>query len=530
MTRTITISVALAALAATAQAQDGAAVNDGAPAPDCSARVNYNVNDTLPGYADPDGICHPFTATYSLVPDYYEGEDYYVEEFTDKRIRARWQECSQDDSCPDGALEAARGFTGSESQDTGTVDPEGRIDPEGDVDLADIRRPSYFGTEAYAEPIADAEDRTFTVEFTVPRDTYETEFAGLSGDIHLRGWYLAGDGVEGPEGETGRALVIMNNGGGGEITAIDQRGFEGFVYDPETGDFVRASASDGASEEPGMRTWRGFLADLNAAGFDVLVTDRRGNGISGGQHGYDTAEQGRDMFRELDQLSSGEGLRVLTPGGEEFEGMDAVEAIYPDGDPEALPIVLGGYSRGSYAVAWAMQQNFVEDCDHGTSPSTCTEPRGDERIKGAILYGPNPGGLGYRAAGHDMEEAALREEFHTAYRLDGDVLANLDAWPALQLIRGTWDYVEGMEGTFDAFGRAGPSKDIFVFHGPHGLGTQSPQAMALVGERMVAFARAAVNEGDGGEGFAMPSDMRELVLSAPPHWELTTPPQITRKD
>jgi hypothetical protein len=29
-------------------------------------------------------------------------------------------------------------------------------------------------------------------------------------------------------------------------------------------------------------------------------------------------------------------------------------------------------------------------------------------IEGAILHGPNSGGLGYRVAGHDMAEAALR--------------------------------------------------------------------------------------------------------------------------
>ena len=82
-----------------------------------------------------------------------------------------------------------------------------------------------------------------------------------------------------------------------------------------------------------------------------------------------------------------------------------------------MPIVLGGYSRGSYATAWAMQKNFVADCDDDRAEAVCAPPKGNRDIKGAILYGPNAGGLGYRAAGQDMEEAALRTEFNVTYRL-----------------------------------------------------------------------------------------------------------------
>lgn len=63
--------------------------------------------------------------------------------------------------------------------------------------------------------------------------------------------------------------------------------------------------SDNLTEEPGMRYWRRFLSDLNDAGFDVLITDRRGNGISGGRNGFNTAEQATDMFRELEQMDTG---------------------------------------------------------------------------------------------------------------------------------------------------------------------------------------------------------------------------------
>ena len=41
---------------------------------------------------------------------------------------------------------------------------------------------------------------------------------------------------------------------------------------------------------------------------------------------------------------------------------------------------------------------------------------------------------------------------------------------------------------------------------------------------MVAFARAAVLGQDGVEGARTPADLRDLVLSSPDHWELTTEP------
>jgi hypothetical protein len=75
-----------------------------------------------------------------------------------------------------------------------------------------------------------------------------------------------------------------------------------------------------------------------------------------------------------------------------------------------IPVVLAGYSRGSYATAWAMHKNFVEDCDRDVPDGACRPPLGRANIKGVILYGPNSAGVGYRLAGHDMIEAALRTE------------------------------------------------------------------------------------------------------------------------
>jgi len=132
--------------------------------------------------------------------------------------------------------------------------------------------------------------------------------------------------------------------------------------------------------------------------------------------------------------------------------------------------------------------------------------------------------LGYRVAGHDAIEGALREDFSTTYYVDSSALAGVDRWPALQIVKGTWDYVEGLEGSLETYRRATGLKDISVFLGPHGLATQHPDNMVFAGQRMVAFATAAVLGHDSVADSVDPADLKELVLSVPHHWELTTDP------
>ena len=65
-----------------------------------------------------------------------------------------------------------------------------------------------------------------------------------------------------------------------------------------------------------MRSWRAYLHALNRAGFDVLAYDRRGKGLSGGFSDTDTLEQSEDIFRVLDQMDTGRGMRILAPAGQ----------------------------------------------------------------------------------------------------------------------------------------------------------------------------------------------------------------------
>lgn len=168
MRMSVAATVAALLVSAAGYAQPSTSpVNPGTPEPDCTMHVNYDRNADLPGYRL-GASCIPFTRTYQLIP-VGQGRDFYVTGFSDTAIRKRWETCRQDTACHTAALTGAKPFIAYEPRLTGTVDPFGKIDPEGDVDLKAIRRPGYFGAPAYAEPVAQAEARTYTVEFTVPR-------------------------------------------------------------------------------------------------------------------------------------------------------------------------------------------------------------------------------------------------------------------------------------------------------------------------------------------------------------------------
>jgi hypothetical protein len=101
------------------------------------------------------------------------------------------------------------------------------------------------------------------------------------------------------------------------------------------------------------------LYDFNQAGFDVLIVDKRGHGISGGVNNYDTSETAEDVFRMIDQLESGEGLTVLAPNGQLLQGKQIAGLLLRGNRAKQVPVVIGGLSRGSQATCWALLKNFT---------------------------------------------------------------------------------------------------------------------------------------------------------------------------
>ena len=505
-------------------------VSAAAPPVECHADIVYDQNATgWPGYRTTEGgktVCLPFTATGILPPEGHDG-DYYVDEFTDAKVRAAWAACQAEGaSCTDVEKPAIEG-QGLENtfRKTGAVDTAGKFDPDlPDVDLRLIRRPAYFARAPYDEAIAAAEPRTYTVDVEVASEPNEHEHLQVPEDQmwHLRGWYLVGEGVENASGETERALIVMVGGRTIETTAIDDPSDAGYEIDPATGEFTELVYPNATSEQAGVGVWREYLRVLNEAGFDVLTLDKRGHGISGGRQASNNAQMARDVFTVLDALESGEGLRLLTPGGEELAG-DAAAGVLLDGRKASeVPLILGGSSQGSMVVSFAMHAAVVGDCAFDGPEPDCGAPL-DHDVRAALLLAEFAKGPGYVQA-RAIREGAFRDDYGIAYLPTSEILANVERWPATFIARGLWDFSGGLEGTLDLYRRASEPKELVVVRGPHSEIRYGTENVRHVQERMAAFATAVMKGEERIPGAAAFGDLKELVLSAPPHWEPSNDP------
>jgi hypothetical protein len=117
-----------------------------------------------------------FLPSLYRTPDNFDAS-FHIDEFTDAKLKARWAACNADAACLarlkpqlDRYVPPNKAFS---ARVTGTVEAVGRIEPDGDVDLHQIRRPAFFAKEPYHEAIAEADPRTWIVEFTAPHDAFE---------------------------------------------------------------------------------------------------------------------------------------------------------------------------------------------------------------------------------------------------------------------------------------------------------------------------------------------------------------------
>jgi pimeloyl-ACP methyl ester carboxylesterase len=510
-------------------------VSPGAPAVECVTRVNYDLNSQLPGYfvQDPAGkVCVPFSYRARFSPPGYKG-DYFIAEFTDAKIKARYEACKKDRACREKLVSIPSLVTvPSELRVTGTVDPVGKIDPHGVVDLKQIRRPGYFARAPYREPIAGAEGRAYTVEFKVPREAYERLKMKRTDPVALRGWYLEGAGVQDGSGGKTRALVILIAGRSMETTAIQAPNERPYDYDKTKATYVARTFPNATTERLG-RGWRNYIYELNRAGFDVFTFDKRGHGISGGYNDVNTLEQGRDMWRALNALETGEGVRALSPSGELIEGAAVRGRFLAGMKAKQIPVLFGGSSQGSIATAWAMHQNFVEDCTWDLPEVRCS-PAHRYNVKGALLLATVAGGVGSRPAPVDIDAGVLDEgrsrvEQNVVMLPTSEPMGHIDKWPAVFFGKGLWDFAESLEATLDAYVRVKGLKEFVVVRGPHAeveFGTENSRHMAA---RMVAFSRAAVLGQREVPGAARFQDLKGLVASSLPHWEPSSDPGVIGK-
>lgn len=517
------------------------------PAAECEARVGYDRDRKMPGYILPTKAgpqtCVPFSTVAARPPAGYRG-DFYVDAFSDRELRAKWESCKKDKKCRErvGKQIHARRPPNKEYR---TRDPRelhllGKLpsDETGDIDLGRVRRPAFFAAAPWNEAFAALDPRTFTVEFTAPRDPHERIHHKMTGDVRLRGWYVRGEGVDDGAGGKKRALIVMTPGGGGRIAAIthpDDRLYR-IKDDGETKINDFPTERSGGS---GQQLWRDLARMFNAAGFDVLLYDRRGVGLSTGYVDTNTLQQGRDILAMIASLRSGEGLRLRTPAGEERRGGDAAAMLRGSGVNGGLPVMLFGNSRGTMASGWAMTMNFDRDCSYDMPKIRCSKPIGDRSIKGAMLMAEFTSGPGFvmKHPSEEDEERGLGRD--RPYFIGGNavennlvffpssaILGGVHKWPAAFFARGLWDYAASLQGTMESYRRVQGPRELVVVRAPHPYEVWPEAEQQRVQARLVAFATGVIQGKASIPGARPWRDMKELVATSSDVWEPSTKPTV----
>jgi pimeloyl-ACP methyl ester carboxylesterase len=498
--------------------------------PDSSAYVGKGWSCFLPAFKDANGVPIPFAPPSNLPPIGYKG-DYYVDEFTDAKIKQAWQELKEKDPEAARKIIDGLGFVDGkrEQRVIGALDPNGVINGNDDLKLTEIRRPAFFGQAPYFEEIAKAEQDTYTVEFTVPRGYYERSQLNLFTPLKLRGWFIRGKGVLDTEGKKVHAVFIYFEGQSSQLTAIHHPDAPYCMWDIRTKQYkgVKYPNKDFQTEQWGQRQVRQYYYDFNQAGFDVLIVDKRGHGISGGVNCYECSETADDVFRMLDQLETGEGLTVLAPNGQQLKGKETAGLLLRGMSAKKVPVILGGHSDGAQVTSLTMLKNFVGwTTFNEPKPQFIPAKKDKYNFKAAILLGSSTGGSGYTPSDPDLwiyEEAAKRVEKNAVQELTSEVLANIDKWPvAVFFGNGLWDNYYSPRGVYESYRRIKGLKELVFYRGSHGFASSGAQNVAYLSNKITEFAiRALVNPDKKYPEF---KSFKEAVLSSPPYWEPTSRP------
>ncbi|MES2288099.1 MAG: hypothetical protein V4530_00065 [Pseudomonadota bacterium] len=542
------VVASVASMAASAKGNDAPFVSKRAPVPvfECKAYVAYDRDQVLPGYLLPTKsgakTCIPFTSSRYQPPKGYKG-DYYVDEFTDAKLRANWEACKRDKECH-GRVFAQVMKRHPPNGEFNLTDKHGRfllgkIDEKGgDTDLTQVRRPGFFARAPYSEPIASVDPDTYVVEFTVPVEAYERIHRKMTGDIKIRGWYIRGKGIDDGKGGRKRGLIIHSGGGGDRVVAIDDPKDVGYVTDANGITVPNDTWPNETTGVQGQRRWREAFRLWHEAGFDVLALDRRGIGISGGYSDTNTLQQGNDLLSVVEQLRTGKGLRTLTPDGKVILGTAAVTAVRGNA-AGPLPVILSGSSRGTMASGFAMAANFDKICSYDLPTITCRAPKRDLTIKGAMLHAEFSSGVGYlpletapkddgRGPGKDrgLFIGGIELEHNVVFFPSSAILASMSKWPSVFLARGLWCYADGLEGSMDGYSRVNGPKELVVVRGPHAFTTWPDEERQRVADRLIAYGRAVLLGQSTIPGGRPWRDMKELVATTSDVWEPSTKPTV----
>jgi hypothetical protein len=503
--------------------------------PDSTAYVGWDWNGYLPAFKDANGVPIPFKPAGIHPPIGYQG-DFYVDEFTDAKIKQAWQDLKTKD--PEAAKKILANVNANTDEtlsrvfrSTGWLDSKGAVNGNNNLELTEIRRPVFFGQTPYFEDIAKVEKDTYTVEFTVPRGAYERLQLKQTAPIKLRGWFIKGKGVPDTQGKRTHALFIYIDGSGSQLCAAQHPDAPAYTYNVQTKRYegIPVPNKNLQTERWGVRQTRQYLYAFNQVGFDVLIVDKRGHGISGGVNAYDSAENAEDIFRMLDQLKSGAGLTALAPTGKLLQGKEMADLLLSGIPAKQVPVIVGGASHGAITTSFVMQKNFV-GWTAFNEPDQKFSPAKKYNIKAAVLLADFSAGIGYVSNSDFVgggwgiyQEAAMRVENNTMMVPTSEILANIAQWPAAFFGQGLWDVYESPEGTYEAYRRANGLKELVFVRATHTSRVAGGEKnVAYMINKVTEFAtRALVNPG---KKYPELKSFKEAVLSSGPDWEPSSRP------
>ena len=181
-------------------------------------------------------------------------------------------------------------------------------------------------------------------------------------------------------------------------------------------------------------------------------------------------------------------------------------------------------------TGWAMTKNYAGGCTYDMPNVVCAAPKGYPNIKGAILYASFVSGAGYLPEATDLVDrnlflGGMAADNYVAFYPNSAVIANMPQWPAVFFAKGLWDRAESLEGTIAAYDRVRGLKEIVVSRGPHSMETWPQQEVDRVRDRMVGFAKAAVQGRTRLPDVPRWTNIKELVATTPDLWEPSSQPQ-----
>ena len=488
----------------------------------CFRHVNYAVNDRLPGYTGYFNECVPYFPSQQQVTMNYK-EGFYHEEFTHEKIHMDWLTCQEDEHCGEIVQQYLMSFDmQAQHRRTGSLSLSGAVGEAGIQNLSDIRDPSFFGQSPYFEKIGQSQPNASIVEFTVPRTYFEKFHMNVFEPVKLRGWYLQGKGLQTSVGYR-HPLIIMVAGFNMEVTALHHPEDPVYEKDPVTDDFVEHHYPhpNAQTEVWGMRQWRQYAYDFYRQGFDVLMVDKRGSGISSGYVSVDTNEMAQDLYRMLSSLESGDGLSILSADSKEMvQEQEAAGVLIRSQPIKDIPVYFMGASQGASAVGLAMHRHVDVFCHTQLSTRPCTDPKDyDYNIQGAILLGDFIGGLGYYSDQRiPLLEAAFRDYFDTMTLLSSETATTIEHWPAVFFGRGLWDETFPPKSSFDLYKKAKGYKELAYVRGPHSEAAWGKNNTHYMSRRMTRFAKNILKNKSLSHQESY-DYFWQAVLASPPFWE-----------